>query len=727
MDADPQHTLLEEGRNCWRICKASRAAFLIDSASYFENFAAAAQRARETICIIGWDINSRVALLRGEKTPDHVSTELRAFLNDLVSERPELHVYLLIWDFAMIYALDRELLPVTKFGTTHPRIRFRLDDRHPVGGSHHEKIVVVDDAVAFVGGIDLTRGRWDTHAHSKDNPLRIDPDGRPYPPRHDVQIAVDGEAAAALGELARERWHRATGETLPKPGAGDAWPDELVPDATNVRVAIARTRPAYDGQPEIREVETLYFDAIRYAERLIYVENQYLTSPPIAHALGAQLEKKQGPEVVMILPAQTAGWLEESTMGLLQSRRLKELRSADAHGRLRVYYPTGAGLGLQGIYVHAKVLVIDDRVVRIGSANLNNRSMGLDTECDLAIASTDRDTGEAIAGFRNRLVAEHVGASVGEIEKGLAETGSLLAVLDNITARERHLEPLARAIPVWLDGTLPDTTFIDPEKPVEPEKFMEELALEFDDGAPRHSAASWTGLIVAAVLLFGLALAWCWTPLGAWLDIEGLFAWIVSLKQSPLAACLLVVAVYAAGSLVLFPVTVLIVLTAFAFGPAWGFVFSLAGCLGGAATTYLIGRILGRKIFDPARHAWLDRWSRRVARRGVLAVTAMRLLPMGPFSVVNIAAGVSHIRFRDFILGTTLGMTPGILALTVLEQQLENALRAPDVENLILLGAVMAAIVATAVALHRWLRKKYSMKFDRRAARSSTACPTRSS
>lgn len=498
---------------------------------------------------------------------------------------------------------------------------------------------------------------------------------------------------------------------MPKPGTGDAWPDGLVPDATDVRVAIARTRPAYDGQPEIREVEALYFDAIRHAERLIYIENQYLTSPPIAQALSAQLEKERGPEIVMILPARTSGWLEESTMGLLQSRRLKELRRADAHGRLRVYYPTSTDLGLQGIYVHAKVLIVDDRFVRIGSANLNNRSMGLDSECDLAIESEDRDTDARIAGFRNHLVAEHAGVSVGEIEKGLQETGSLLAVLDHFPAEERRLEPLKSNLSEWLDGTLPDTTFLDPEKPVEPEKLIEELALEFDEGAPRHSAASWTGLIVAAALLFGLALAWRWIPLGAaWLDIEGLFAWIVSLKQSPLAACLLVVAVYAAGSLVLFPVTVLIVLTAFTFGSMWGFVFSLSGCLGGAATTYLLGRILGRKIFDPARHAWLDRWSQRVARRGVLAVTAMRLLPMGPFSVVNIAAGVSHIRFRDFILGTALGMTPGILALTVFEQQLENAVRAPDGQNLILLGAVTAAIVAAAVVLHRWLRKKYAAK-----------------
>ena len=89
---------------------------------------------------------------------------------------------------------------------------FCLDGHHPVGASQHQKIVVVDDTVAFVGGFDLSKWRWDTPAHRPRDNRRIDPDGKPYPPFHDIQMAVDGPVARTLGRLARKRWLRASRE-----------------------------------------------------------------------------------------------------------------------------------------------------------------------------------------------------------------------------------------------------------------------------------------------------------------------------------------------------------------------------------------------------------------------------------------------------------------------------------------------------------------------------------
>ena len=118
----------------------------------------------------------------------------------------------------MIFALERETTPFFGPGwRRHPRIHFHMDGNHPIGASHHSKIVVVDDAVAFVGGLDLARGRWDTPEHRPDDARRVDFNGAILPPHHDVQIAVEGEIAAALGELARERWRRATGKQLRAP------------------------------------------------------------------------------------------------------------------------------------------------------------------------------------------------------------------------------------------------------------------------------------------------------------------------------------------------------------------------------------------------------------------------------------------------------------------------------------------------------------------------------
>jgi phospholipase D1/2 len=171
-----QQRILAEGRNCWRIARAQRAAFLIDGAAYFAAFAAAAEQAQESIFIVGWDVDSRAPLVHDHegRTPP---TELGSFLNALVSRRRRLHVYILDWDFAMLFALEREPLPRLKLGwRTHRRVHFRLDGQHPVGASHHQKIVVVDDAVAFVGGIDLAIRRWDTPEHHADDPRY--PDGR---------------------------------------------------------------------------------------------------------------------------------------------------------------------------------------------------------------------------------------------------------------------------------------------------------------------------------------------------------------------------------------------------------------------------------------------------------------------------------------------------------------------------------------------------------------------
>jgi phospholipase D1/2 len=176
------HPILHPGRNCWRLARAERVAYLVDGAAYFAAFRAAAVRAERSIFIIGWDVDSRTVLVH-EPPEDGLPDKLGEFLDALVQRRRSLHIQVLDWDFAMLYALERELLPIYTLGwRTHRRLRFQLDDRHPIGGSHHQKIVVIDGAVAFVGGIDLTIRRWDTSEHRPDEPRRVVPrrpvDGR---------------------------------------------------------------------------------------------------------------------------------------------------------------------------------------------------------------------------------------------------------------------------------------------------------------------------------------------------------------------------------------------------------------------------------------------------------------------------------------------------------------------------------------------------------------------
>jgi phospholipase D1/2 len=175
--------ILKEGTNCFKIARASRIKILIDGAAYFSTLADALERAQESILILGWDFDSRISLKPDSPTRGSAAGELGDFLNSLVSRRRNLHVHILIWDFAMIFALDRESAPF--FGRSwrkHRRIHFEQDGQHPLGASHHSKIVVIDDALAFVGGIDLAKGRWDTPDHRPEESRRVDWNGAQLSP-----------------------------------------------------------------------------------------------------------------------------------------------------------------------------------------------------------------------------------------------------------------------------------------------------------------------------------------------------------------------------------------------------------------------------------------------------------------------------------------------------------------------------------------------------------------
>src|SRR3546814_458429 len=184
---------------------------------------------------------------------------------------------------------------------------------------------------------------WSSDVCSSDlDPRRVTPSGAPYQPFHDVQAIVDGEAAALLGEIARERWHTAKGVDLgPLQPEGDPWPAELKPDMTDVDVGVARTLPEFEKRKEVREVERLYLDTIAHAEKLIYAENQYFTAMTVAKAIAQRLAVPDGPEVVLIGPKEGKGWMEREVMDRGRAAFVEYLRKADKYGRLRVFYQIG--------------------------------------------------------------------------------------------------------------------------------------------------------------------------------------------------------------------------------------------------------------------------------------------------------------------------------------------------------------------------------------------------
>lgn len=705
-------TILIEGENCWRKRTAGRVAFLLDGAAYFAAFAAAAKRARQSILIIGWDIDSRIPLLRGS-SEEMAGSRLGEFLNRLVAATPGLHVHILVWDFAMIYAFEREPLPVFKLGwKTHRRIHFRLDGNHPLGGCHHQKIVVIDDKLAFVGGFDLAQRRWDTAEHAPEEPGRVDPAGHAYPPFHDMQLMVDGEAAVALAELCRKRWWNATRELLAVPSLGshDPWPAAVAPDLTEVRVAIARTEPRYKGRKEVREVESLYLAAVRSARHWIYLENQYFTSALVAEALASRLAEPEGPEVVLVLPRRSSGWLEESTMDALRVRLVQLLRQADAHDRLRVYYPVMPSAGEQSITVHSKLLVVDDRLLRVGSSNLSNRSMGLDTECDLAIeAGADNRVRGRIAWLRDRLLGEHLGVAPEEVGRGGTENRSLVKTVESLRGRDRSLAAFDHETGASDETPLPARVFADPEQPIEVERLIEQFV---PHEVRRSGSYRLRNVAVFLLVMFGLAALWRWSPLAGWFNAEGIAHWAMALRDNP-AALLIVMAAYSVASLAVFPVTLLIAVTALVFAPLPSVIYAYGGCLVSGLITYGLGRHLGRETVRRLAGGRVNRLSKRLARRGLLTVAVVRLLPIAPYTVVNMVAGASHIRLRDFLLGTLLGMSPGILAITVFAGRVANVLRHPRLENFLLLAGVIVVGVGAIVVIERRLARTIDAEDDK--------------
>lgn len=694
--------ILVPGRNCWRTAHAQRVTWLIDGQAYFGAFREAAKRATRSIFILAWDIDSRASLVP-DGADDGWPRQLGDFLDAVVSRRRGLSAYVLDWDYVMLYQADREFLPTYSLGTrTHRRLHFELDGEHPLGGSQHQKVVVIDDCVAFVGGLDLTNSRWDTQDHTPGDPRRSTPSGEPYAPFHDVQMMVDGEAAAALGGLARERWQRATGRVLPprRLVRDDPWPPGVKPELTDVEVGIARTQPRHLEYPEVQEVKRLYLDAIAAARRSIYIENQYLTAPAIVDLLAQRLREETGPEMVILSRLKGGGWLEESTMTVLRGQMIERLRAADLHGRLRVCYPHREGLGEQCINLHSKLMMVDDRFLRVGSANLNNRSMGYDSECDLAIEADSPRVARAIARLRNCLLAEHLGVTPEEVARSVEANGSLITGVDALGSAQRHLRPLGTEASVSL---LPfDPALIDPERPVQPEQ----LAAQF---VPRHARRGASRRLLAGaglvVLLAALALAWRYSPLGEWLEIDRLAALAERLRSAP-AAPALVLGGYALASLLAVPITLLIVATALVFGPLSAMLYAVSGALLGASLGFWIGRLLGRDAVRRLAGRRLNILSRRLARRGLLAVIAVRVVPVAPFTIVNLAAGASHIRFRDFAAGTLLGMLPGILAITLFSDRVLAAARQPSALTLATLAAVVLGIAAAAWLLRRGLRRR---------------------
>ncbi|NYJ10666.1 phospholipase D1/2 [Rhizobium leguminosarum] len=464
---------------------AEKAAFLINGNRYFAEVSRALRQARRTIWIIGWDFNPDIPL-----EPEKSDETLADLLHGLAAANPELEIRILIWALGPVYSEKSLQVLRKKNFPRNARIDLRFDLQGAVRGCHHQKLVCIDDAVGFIGGIDLTSRRWDTKRHHAWDRHRRDPEGVSYDPLHDVQAMVTGDAARLIGDIARRRWETATGEGHP-PLAERApfpWPDDLAVSLRDIPVRFALTEPATSLRAGISDGIASTLDIISQARHLLYIEAQYLASFRVADAIAARLQEEDGPEVVIICTRSSHGLIEKIIMGGNRDRVIRLLKRADRANRLRVYFPVVPGPAVPGptvpgpivrgptapatvdeveVLVHSKLLIADDELVRIGSSNLNNRSEGMDSECDIHFESETDEHRRAVAALRNRLLAEYLGTGTETFAAAYAQSGSVIEGIEALNGGAQGLREFA----VELSGSISPvrgTGFFDPARPFLP-------------------------------------------------------------------------------------------------------------------------------------------------------------------------------------------------------------------------------------------------------------------
>jgi phospholipase D1/2 len=678
-------SILIPGQTVWRRCKAGRLAVLNDAAAYFAALREALLLATRQVYIIGWDIHSQTRFVGPSgQAEDGYPEELGAFLKALLLAKPELRINILAWNFPALYAAEREWNSATKFTTgTSDRLRFCFDSSLPLGSAQHQKIVTIDGALAFVGGLDLTIRRWDTCAHAADDPLRVDPDGKPYPPFHDVQCMVDGEAATSVTEIAENRWSAAgcTVETSPAV-ADERWPGSVPVQSRGMTVGIARTEIATASAPGVNEVARLFEASINAADRFIYIENQFTSAADIARLLAQRMVDVPQLRVLIVTPKLHSSWFESQAMQSGRGGFIGAFAAAGVMDRVRFLYPsTREGEAEAAVMVHSKVMIVDDRILRVGSANLNNRSMGADTECDLAFEATSEAQQRSIAQVRRQLIGHFCGVDEREIERNEAD---LFGYLDR-RAESDAAKSLRPIDPEATSGGMAAMVqpVADPREP-----------LHLDRAATRM----WTPRTILAVsglaaALTGLALAWQYTSLHDFTDV-GFVSSMISQPARSHFAPLFAIAAFVLGGLVVFPVLVLIAATAAALGPWTGFFSAGAGVLLSSLVLFTIGRVLGQARLQRLLGRRAGRVQSRIIGKGVVAVAMIRMVPIAPFSIVNVVAGASKLSLRDFMLGTTMGMAPGIAVMAALGAQIADLARNASWTNVVLLALAILAWIA---------------------------------
>lgn len=386
-----------------------------EAGPYYDRVAELLENTQRYAIFTGWQIDSRLLLKKLENGDVWVfpGETLKEKLIRLCDQRPELQIYILMWDHAYFYVLERESLQGRVWEDIHPRVHFVFDNRHSLGSSHHEKISVFDGQVALCGGIDLCDERWDSPQHLYSDPRRsLNWRAEQHGPYHDLAVQVTGPVCAKMHDHIAKRWRMIS--SVPFPTSSHRSPGFLLESSGSHHVYLSRTiaqMNASRGESRItREVEFLFRDLIQLAQERIILEGQYYWSKNMNDMLMAKMAQMRGRkfEVYIILADLQSVQSLTKHMTYYELELIRNLQvMAEYFGTKLVIgspFVCASGVRAKPIYIHSKILVIDDRYLGIGSANFSTRALRVDTELHITLAATTEQEREHIRQVGNQVL-----------------------------------------------------------------------------------------------------------------------------------------------------------------------------------------------------------------------------------------------------------------------------------------------------------------------------------
>lgn len=682
--------------------RARELAVFTESASYFSALRNAINCAERRILIVGWSLDDRIRLVRGDA--DSVDERsLGEFLVDRARENPDLRIQLRIWQAPAVFAADQY---ITEWFQDQAQALDNLELlRVPAASAfaaRHEKYVIIDDFLAWVGGMDLSHSRWDTTDHRGDSEARTNPDGERYVPYHDTQLMFSGPAVrdlfavAVQDRLVEDDWNppedsRGSQQVWP----GNLWPADVPVDLREreIYLSFTRTYPERD-DGDVRQIFHLYRDLVAAAEDRVYIENQYFSSDEITAALSSRLQEPEGPEVIIIMPRELPDALGRMTMGVSSAVQLSHLIDHDHHHRLGIFNLRSPDDLAANVKVHSKTMIIDGALVTLGSANINGRSFSLDSEVNATILGPAEEGGSSagdapspagdISAIEDRLLAQHAGLSVDAWQQQVAHhDGSRLAAFRKRSAEWSGLEEGGDHVIADASKRVPKELVdrFDMEQPPPQETVFQRIARSNPWEIITRTKRVWATSLVAVLAIGALLYA-----AQSDLDIRAVLQRIEVINtQRPWAGALLTIAAFWVTMSFFVTIVVPIVFFSALHGPLLGIVYSTLGIFSGAAIFYAIGLALHTS-------SWPDRYQavrrakgqlERIKPYGLWAVAISRMVPSGPFLVVNLVTGLLGFTPVQFLAGSAVGLLPGIVAFSVFGEVIRNVFTDPSLGSTI--------------------------------------------